>query len=390
MRGFRSKFCFFVSLFLLAVLIAAFIFVFNPLGLGPEPEAVLSEEFFIKPAEDLGALELLIDGEEAVDRINEEIVQAKSSIFIQVYIWKDDNLGRRLTENLKSLARNGVKVTVRKDMLGTFFELGDMLRGRPSPVFTGDGIRGHENIDVQTEMSADTDHSKYVIVDGRVVAFGGMNVADEYHIEWHDYMALFIDRRWTEAFEQKVLRSKPWPQQIPFVIAVNDRNASEIRTAFVQMIDNARERVVIEHAYFSDDKIIEALERAAERGLTVDVILPGKPDTHQYANMVTINRLLEHRNKGNINIYLYPQMSHAKVALSDGVIASVGSANLTPRSMLRSREITLFVHGMPDSLFVKRLREQLEKDIAVSEEVGELFNLGFIDRVMAFAGKYTW
>ena len=390
MKIFSSAKRFIVFALLAAILGSAFKFIFNPFGIGPEPQKVLTDSFFTVPATDLSSLELLVDGREAVDKVRKELINAQSSVLIQIFIWKDDNIGRRLANNLKSLAKKGVKVTVRKDMLGTFFELGDMIKGRPSPVFTSDGIKGHENIDVQTDITANTDHSKYLIVDDKVTAFGGMNIADEYHLVWHDYMVMIHDKHWTEAFKHKVLSSRPWPQPSPFVITVNDRKASEIRTAFVQMIDNAQERIIIEHSYFSDDKIIEALERAAGRGVHIDLILPEKPDTHHYANMVTINRLLSLQSKGSIKVFLYPGMSHAKVALVDGVIAAVGSANLTLRSMLRSREVTVFVHGMPDAPFIKRLRDQLEDDITQSKQFAEHFQIGFIEHAMAIAGKYIW
>lgn len=379
-----------LSLFFLAVLTAIIVFIFNPLGLGPEPQQVLSASFFNSPAKDLSNLELLIDGIEAVERIAEVIDTAESSIYFQIFIWKDDKIGRRTAEKLKALAKNGVQVTVNKDLLGTAFELWDLLKGKPSPVFTKKGLRGHENITVNTRFSDDNDHSKYIIVDSRAVAFGGMNVADEYHMEWHDYMALIKDQHWSEAFEKRVLKAESWPNPAPFVITVNDRKATEIRTAYVEMIDNAKEQVILEHAYFSDDKIMEALQRAAQRGVKVDVILPKEPDTHKFANMVTINRLLATPAKEKIRIFLYPRMSHAKVAMTDGVIAAVGSANLTPRSMLTTREVTLFVHGNPDARFISRLRTQLEADIAESEEVTEPFELGLLDRVYAFAGKYVW
>ena len=365
-------------------------FIFNPLGLGPEPQKVLPDTFFTIPAKDLDNFHLLINGREAADRIRQELVRAKSSVYIQVYIWKYDGTGQRLADILRSLAQHGVNITIRKDMLGTFFELGDIVKGRPSPVFTGKGLRGQKNIDVKTDITADTDHSKYIIVDNAVTVFGGMNFADEYHYDWHDYMVMIYDKEWTHAFKQKVIHSQPWPQPSPFVITVNDRKASEIRTALIQIIDHARERIIIEHAYFSDDKIIEALERAAGRGINIDLILPEKPDTHLYANMATINRLLSFEPKGNINVFLYPTMSHAKVALVDGAIAAVGSANLTSRSMRRSREITVFVHGMPDIPFIKRLRDQLENDIKLSKQCSEAFHLGFVDRAKAFAGEYTW
>ena len=102
---------------------------------------------------------------------------------------------------------------------------------------------------------------------------------------------------------------------------------------------------MIEHAYFSDDKVIAAVKKAAARGVRVEVILPKIPDTHLYANMATINRLLDSESGKAPRVFLYPHMSHAKVIMTDGRIVAIGSANLTPRSMLTSKEITLFVHG---------------------------------------------
>jgi cardiolipin synthase len=374
----------------LVFLVAAFFFMFNPLGLGPEPDEVLSRSFFALPAGDLEELELLVDGKFAFNEILAAIDATESSIFVQTFIWKDDHIGNQVVNKLKAAADRGVSVTIRKDLLGTVFELGDMLRGRPSPVFTKSGLRGYDNIDVDTEISNDTDHSKYFIVDNRVVIFGGMNIADEYHTNWHDYMALIRSKRWTKAFEEKVFKSSAWPNPAPFVMTVNDRNVTQIRTAVIEMIENAKESVIIEHAYFSDDKVIKAVKRAASKGVGVDVVLPKTPDTHLHANMVTINKLLEESHQKVPRIFLYPKMSHAKVVLTDGVIACVGSANLTPRSMLTSREIALFAHGKRDERFIKELRDQLQADIALSEQVLEPYELGFTDRFKGLVGKYLW
>jgi cardiolipin synthase A/B len=351
---------------------------------------VLSEIFFNTPAVDLSQIELLIDGKEAAERTAELMDRATSSIFVQTFIWKDDQIGGRTADKLKTLAKRGIHVTVSKDLIGTFFELGDILKGKPSPVYTISGLRGHENIQVQTSFFADNDHSKYIIVDGRSVVFGGMNIADEYHTKWHDYMVLISNDQWTKAFEKRVLRAEPWSDSVPFVVAVNDRRATEIRTAYIQIFDNAKQRIIIEHAYFSDDKITASLERAAKRGIQIDVILPKEPDTHIYPNKITINRLIGLQGKNNINIFLYPKMSHAKVAMVDGVIAAVGSANLTPRSMMTTREVTLFLHGKPDDHFIRKLSLQLDNDIAASEKVAQPFQLGFHEKLLAMVGKYVW
>lgn len=374
----------------LVILTAAVIFVFNPLGLGPEPETVLSHSFFDTSARDLSQFELLVDGKEAFHEILDAIDGARFSIFVQIFIWKDDAIGRRIVSGLKSAADRGVKVTVRKDVLGTFFEFGDMVKGKMSPVFTQAGLRGYKNIDVDVDVFSDTDHSKYFIVDDCLTIFGGMNIGKEYSSQWHDYMVLIRSKQWTTSFKDVVMKSFPWPNPSPFVVAVNDRRATEIRTALIQMIDNASESLIIEHAYFSDGKVIDAVRRAVQRGITVQIILPKKTDTHGYANMATINRLLDSGSETNPSVFLYPHMSHAKVVLTDGAIAAVGSANLTPRSMRTSREVTLFVHGSRDDPFLKKLRQRLHADIGKSERVKAPFKLNFTRRVKAVVGKYVW
>ena len=385
-----KKIFFFSGVLAFLLMVALFFFVFNPLGLGPEPETVLSSEFFANPAQDLSELKLLVDGKEAFNEIFTAIDSAESSVYIQTYIWKDDSTGQAMVAKLKSAADRGIRVAVRKDMLGTFFELGDMIKGKPSPVFTRTGLKGHKNIQVNTDLFADTDHSKYYILDGHSVIFGGMNIADEYHLQWHDYMVLMRGKAWTEAFTNKVLKQLPWPPASALVLTVNNSKETEIRTATVEIIENATKSVVIEHAYFSDDEVIEAVKRAAARGVRVEVILPKIPDTHLYANMATINRLLDSESGKVPRVYLYPHMSHAKVIMTDGRIVAIGSANLTPRSMLTSKEITLFVHGVSTSPFMRELREQLETDMAVSEEVVRPFRLGLPAKVKAVVGKYVW
>ena len=385
-----KKIFLFLAVLTLLLMVGLFFFVFNPLGLGPEPETVLSSEFFTNPAQDLSELELLVDGKEAFNEIFEAIDSAESSVYIQTYIWKDDGTGQSVVAMLKAAADRGVGVTVSKDMLGTFFELGDMLKGKPSPVFTQAGLKGYKNIQVDTDLMADTDHSKYYIFDDRNVIFGGMNIADEYHMQWHDYMVLLRGKKWTQAFTNKVLNHLNWPPYSPLVLTVNNNKETEIRTATIEIIENATKSVVIEHAYFSDDKVIEAVKKAAARGVRVEVILPKTPDTHLYANMVTINRLLDSESGKAPRVFLYPHMSHAKVIMTDGQIVAVGSANLTPRSMLTSKEITLFVHGVAASRFISELREQLEADIAVSEEVLQPFKLGPLAKIKAAVGKYVW
>jgi cardiolipin synthase A/B len=380
----------YVKVLLIIILLGLIQFFFNPLGLGPEPTSVLGPEFFKTTVKNIADVELLVDGRAAFDAVYQSLDSAKESIYVQTYIWKDDDTGRAIVEKLKKAADRGVKIVVNKDLLGTVFELGDILDGKPSPVFTSAGLKGYRGIEVNTKLFAHYDHSKYFIIDHETVIFGGMNIADEYHYQWHDYMAMFKGKERVNLFEDHVLRGKPWPTGRPAVVAVNNEYATEIRTGLREIIDAALKRIVVQHAYFSDTKITDALLRAANRGIQVDVILPKAPDTHAYANMVTINKLLASEHHDRIRVFLYPSMSHAKVVLVDGEIVGVGSANLTPRSMLTSKELTLFVHWNPEAPFIKKLRSQMDDDLAKSTQVTKSFDLTTKDRIAAFVGKYVW
>jgi len=205
----NSKIVFLSICVLVIILLAAGIqFFFNPLGLGPEPKTVLPAHFFTSPARDIGELELLVDGEEAFDQILAAIDSATESIYVQTYIWKDDITGKQVVTRLKSAARNGVEVTVSKDILGTVFELGDVLKGNPSPVFTKEGLKEYENINVKLDVFADTDHSKYFIVDElRYVPFSkaGAELLFEIISRAYEHHSLMVTsnlpfEEWTEVF----------------------------------------------------------------------------------------------------------------------------------------------------------------------------------------------
>jgi hypothetical protein len=58
--------------------------------------------------------------------------------------------------------------------------------------------------------------------------------------------------------------------------------------------------------------------------------------------------------------------------------------------MLTSKEITLFVHGLSTSSFIRKMREQIKTDIAASEEVVNPFTLGPLEQAKAVVGKYVW
>jgi len=361
---------------------------FLPFRLGPAPPRLLDDGFFAGPGA-MPQMRLYIDGEEAFEAVFQAIEGARQSVHVQTFIWKDDSLGSRMVESLLAAADRGARMTLSKDILGTFFEvLGK--KGSLGPAFKDSRLRSNKNISVEINPLKPVDHSKYYIIDGREVIFGGMNVADEYHDQWHDYMVGLHDERLAGLMNKKLLSHDHWPEDAPFVIATNTKKEAQIRTGIVQLIDAAKKRLVFEHAYFSADIILEGIQRALARGVDVDLILPKNPSTHGPANRATVNRLLASLHAERLRVFFYPTMTHAKAMVADGRIVAIGSANMTPRSLYVSGETVMFAHFEPDHSFLTRLNARLESDILKSERIRDPFDMGPWEEAKALAGKYIW
>ena len=81
-----------------------------------------------------------------------------------------------------------------------------------------------------------------------------------------------------------------------------------------------------------DDELKNAIRYAAERGVEVDIILPGIPDKKMAFALAKTHYLS--LIKAGVNIYEYtPGFVHAKVFTSDDTKAIVGTINLDYRSL---------------------------------------------------------
>ena len=66
--------------------------------------------------------ELLVDGKNAFPEIIRCIRKAHESIFINMFIWRNDTIGCTLAHELLAAADRGVKVTISKDRYGVICE----------------------------------------------------------------------------------------------------------------------------------------------------------------------------------------------------------------------------------------------------------------------------
>jgi cardiolipin synthase len=236
-------------------------------------------------------------------------------------------------------------------------------------------------------------HRKLAAVDGRVAFIGGINVIDDYETPFDDPGAvaprfdyavqvegplahevraaaakLWRDVSWAAARHRARIEDGPGPcpavgpQRAALVIRDSTRHRRDIEEAYLDQLATARVEVLIACAYFFPGRRFRrALRGAAGRGVRVRLLLQGKieyPFLH-YASRGLYGALLE----SGIEIYEYnASLLHAKVAVFDRRVASVGSSNIDPFSLLLAREANLFVD---DIGFAAELRASLEEAMRV-------------------------
>jgi len=142
--------------------------------------------------------------------------------------------------------------------------------------------------------------------------------------------------------------------------------SSALYTMFLLAMASAQRSIYITNPYFlPDDKMIDTVVQAAKRGVRVVLLLPGAIDHNlvRQASRSELGRLL----RANIEVYEYqPALLHAKTMVVDGRWATVGSANLDPRSFSLNDEINLVVY---DEAFAQRLERVFHDDLTRSKQV---------------------
>jgi cardiolipin synthase len=157
------------------------------------------------------------------------------------------------------------------------------------------------------------------------------------------------------------------------VLRDNVRYRRRIEATYRVAIGQARREIVIANAYFVPGvRLQRALLHAVRRGVKVTLLLQGRYEyfMQYHASRAVYGPLLA----AGIEIVEYePSFLHAKVAVMDGphgALATVGSSNLDPLSLLLAREANVFVR---DDAFARGLRERLQQAIAQGRGIREAY-----------------
>ena len=298
-----------------------------------------------------------------------QLESATQYIFLEYFIIDEGLMWGRILEILARKAAQGVDVRVMYDGTCEFSTLPRDYTRRLEAL----GIRCKVFAPVTPFVSTHynyRDHRKILVVDGRVGFTGGVNLADEYinHVEkygrWKDaavmlegegvrtMTALFL-QMWSiqrePEFAQFLTRPIPETQANGFVIPYGDCPLDGERVGemvYIDLLNRARHSVHIITPYLILDGELEtALRFAAERGVDVHLILPGKPD-RWFAYALAKTHYLPLLSSGVKISEWVPGFTHAKVMIMDEQEAVVGTINLDYRSLYHHFENAVWMRGV--------------------------------------------
>lgn len=333
-------------------------------------------------------VELLKDGEQSFPAILDAIEKARDCILLELYIFSDDSIGRRFSDALERKAREGVRVFVIYDAMGSitssrsFF---DRMAGAGIHV-----AEYHHLVPWKAHWNwFRRNHRKILLIDGKTGFIGGSNISEEDAPRswggrgWKDTQVKLegpclneITALFWESWRRCFMPTPRLPERpgeiragstpVSVVSSSGLRNRRSIRRSYKYAISRARNYIYITNAYFLPGRTIyRKLIRAANRGVRVVIITPSQTD-HPYVRWASWS-LYGILLKSGIEIHEWQQsVLHSKTAVIDGVWASVGSHNLDHRSLHYNLEINVNIFG---SDFGGRMKQMFEEDLKNSRRV---------------------
>ena len=319
---------------------------------------------------------LLNDGLETFDAIFDACEKAKTSIYLQYYIFAEGQLANRFAEIFARKVQEGVSVKFIYDAFGSW-GLSKKYLNRLTTI----GVEHESFLPLRLGGMGRTNyrnHRKIVVVDGVVGFTGGVNVADKYITDsdalghWTDthlkiagmavnFLKFMFLRDWFFLSKQNLISKDPLITMssrghtpIQIVDSGPDSDHASILQVYVHIISVAQEYVYIANSYvIPNEALLLALKTSALSGVDVRMVVPQRSDSEitKWAVRSYFQTLLD----SGVKIYLYqPGFLHSKIILSDDAVCSVGTANLDIRSFEQNFEVNALAYHKETTLQLKK------------------------------------
>lgn len=356
-------------------------------------------------------VQLYKDGE-ALHAAYEGIKAAKRRICLEVYIFANDDTGIAFADLLAAKAREGLRVLVLYDALGSLGggrDVFDRMRQagalvRPfHPIFPWELKFGWR--------PWNRDHRKLLVIDDEIAGLGGLNVGGNYAGSWvvrgnvnecdpwRDTAVSFhgpgaqvfreaFARSWSYVHRGGRIGRAEYIHNLDEgelgVLASVPTVKSPLRPWLCRLMRGARKSILMTMAYFvPDDELVDELCRAARRGVKVRLMLPGRSDVHlvQVAGRSFYEKLMS----SGIEVYeRQAAVLHSKTMVVDGHTTVIGSTNLDYRSIEYNCEISAIIRS---DEFAQQLHVLFENDVQFSRQINlkEWRSRPGMDRVIQWA-----
>ena len=348
-------------------------------------------------------VKLLMSGKAKFEDMFEAIRQARSSVHLEYFNFRNDSIASLLFDLLKEKRQEGVEIRAMFDGFGNDSN-NQPLKKKHLKKLRADSINIVEFDPIRfpwVNHIWPRDHRKIVVIDGKTAYTGGMNVADYYIVgteqvgEWRDMhcriegsavndLQDIFARIWKQATKEKVTDPKYYsaePSGNKMVGIVNREpcTSNEImRRLYVHAIDDAQDSIKLINPYFTLIPCIKkALKRAIKRGIKVEIMVSAKSDIPLTPDVVFRNA--HQMMKLGANVWLYqPGFHHSKIMMVDGRFCTVGSTNLDARSLRFDYEENALIVNRETT---KELDDMFDRDklksVLLTEEEWDRFRTGW-------------
>lgn len=355
-----------------------------------DPQFLRSMGVLLGPALVRGnRVETLLNGNEIFPAMVKAIREAEKTITFETYIYWSGAIGRKFAETLSEKARQGVRVHVLLDWVGsekmeeasiqTMRDAGVEIEKYHPPTW-----RTWRRINNRT-------HRKILVLDGKTGFTGGVGIADEWLGDaqgpdnWRDthyriegpvvaqLQAAFADN-WTKVKGSVLHGGEYFPElkehgsNLAQVFKSSiEGGAESMHLMYLLSIAAAKKSIHLSMAYFVPDALArDAMVAALKRGVRIQIILPSryidKPLVRS-ASRGTWGVLL----RSGAEIYEFqPTMYHCKLLIVDELWVSVGSTNFDSRSFKLNDESNLNVYNQE---FAERQVADFKVDLTRSRQI---------------------
>lgn len=351
---------------------------------------------------------LLMSGQEKFDDMFQAIRQARSSVHLEYFNFRNDSIASLLFRLLAQKAKEGVEVRALFDGFGNDSN-NRPLKRKHLKQMRSVGIEIYEFDPVNfpwVNHVFHRDHRKIVVIDGKIAYTGGMNVAD-YYIngtevvgEWRDMhcriegdevntlQKIFL-RMWNKVTGQNVYGAKYYRgyhgadyitglkpdtcctagKKMVGIINREPRVTNKIiRKFYTDAINEAEDSIKLVNPYLTlNNTLKRALRNAVKRGVQVEIMVSAHSDIPLTPDCVfyNVHNLMQH----GVDVWIYKKgFHHTKIIMVDGRFCTVGSANLNARSLNFDYEENAVII---DPCTTKELNDMFERDKAESFKLTE-------------------